>query len=68
MYLYNGLSYMLVQRWFEVSKISLYVATRKHSGGRYIASIPMRKLVELSKCHKKRWTFKDDWLILEAGG
>ena len=51
-------------RWFEVSKISLFVRKRKQ--GCYIASVPLKKLVKLSEFRKKRWTFKDGWLILEA--
>ena len=47
-----------------MSKISLYVRTRKQ--GSYIASVPLKKLVKLSKFRKKRWEFKDGWLILEA--
>jgi hypothetical protein len=49
-----------------VSKIMLYVRTRKQ--GSRIESIPLRKLVKLSKFRKKRWEFKDGWLILEAWG
>ena len=45
-------------------KILLYIRTRKQ--GSYIASVPLKKLVKLSKFRRKRWTFKDGWLILEA--
>jgi hypothetical protein len=55
---------MLVWRWFEMSKISLLVRKRKQ--GSRIDSVPLKKLVKLSKFRKKRWTFKDGWLILEA--
>ena len=56
--------YVLVWRWFKVPKISLFVRKRKQ--GCYIASVPLKKLVKLSESRKKRWTFKDGWLILEA--
>ena len=45
-------------------KISLYIRTRKQ--GSYIASVPLKKLTKLSEFRKKRWTFKDGWLILEG--
>jgi len=47
-----------------MGKIRLYVRTRKQ--GSRIESVPLKKLVNLSKFRKKRWTFKDGWLILEA--
>jgi len=49
-----------------VPKVSLHIGIRKQGQGCYIASVPLKKLVRLSKFHKKRWTFKDGWLILEA--
>jgi len=49
-----------------VPKISLYIRTRKQGQGCYIASVPLKKLTKLSEFRKKRWTFKDGWLILEA--
>lgn len=45
-------------------KLRLYVRIRKQ--GAYIASVPVRRLVELSGYDKTRWFFKDGWLILEA--
>jgi len=42
----------------------LYIRTRKQ--GSYIASVPLRRLIELSKFSKRSWEFKDGWLILEA--
>jgi hypothetical protein len=30
------------------------------------ASVPLRRLVELSGYRKRRWSFEDGWLILEA--
>jgi len=47
-----------------VSKIRLFVRTRKQ--GSYIASVPLKRLVKLSGYNKRRWEFKDGWLILEA--
>jgi len=47
-----------------MDKVNLYIRGRKQ--GFYIASVPMRKLVELSKCRKKRLSFKDGWLVLEG--
>jgi hypothetical protein len=47
-----------------VAKIRLYVRSRKQ--GSYIASVPLKRLVELSGYDKKRWEFKDGWLILEG--
>jgi len=45
-------------------KIRLFVKVRKQ--GARIDSVPLKKLVKLSGFHKKRWEFKDGWLILEA--
>ena len=47
-----------------MSKIRLFVRTRKQ--GSYIASVPLKRLVKLSGYNKRRWEFKDGWLILEA--
>ena len=47
-----------------MKKILLYIRTRKQ--GSYIASIPLKKLVKLSGFRRRRWEFKDGWLILEA--
>ena len=43
---------------------ALFVRVREQ--GCRIESIPLRRLVELSGYDKKRWEFKDGWLILEA--
>ena len=48
----------------RMGKISLHISTRKQ--GSRIDSIPLKKLIKLSKFRKKRWKFKDGWLILEA--
>ncbi len=47
-----------------MAKVRLFVRTRKQ--GSYIASVPLKRLVELSGYRKTRWEFKDGWLILEA--
>jgi len=47
-----------------VPKISLFIRCRKQ--GCYVASVPLKKLIKLSGYRKKRWTFKDGWLILKA--
>ena len=60
--LYSGVGYYRVL--IKMGKISLHISTRKQ--GSRIDSIPLKKLVKLSKFRKKRWTFKDGWLILEA--
>lgn len=48
----------------EMGRIRLFIRKRKH--GYVIASVPMRQLVKLSGFRKRRWEFKDGWLILEA--
>lgn len=53
-------------RWFEVVNIRLFIRTRKDKHGSYIASVPLAQLVKLSGCPKKRWSFEDGWLVLEA--
>ena len=50
----------------ELAKLYLPVKLRKSNGGYYIASVPLRRLVRLSRYDKLRWSFKDGWLILEA--
>jgi hypothetical protein len=42
----------------------LYVRSRKQ--GSRIESIPLKQLVKLSGYDKRRWSFEDGWLILEA--
>ncbi len=54
-----------------MGKIRLYVRARKQ--GSRIESVPLKRLVRLSKAREKRWFFKktvgdDGWLILEASG
>ena len=48
----------------NMGKIRLYVRKRKQ--GCYVASVPSKRLVELSGFHKRRWSFEDGWLVLEA--
>ena len=47
-----------------MADILLYIRTRKQ--GSYIASVPLKELKKLSAKRKRRWSFKDGWLILEA--
>jgi hypothetical protein len=47
-----------------VAKIRLYIRSRKQ--GSYIASVPLKRLVELSGYPKKRWSYEGGWLVLEA--
>jgi len=54
-----------------MGKIRLYVRARKH--GSRVDSVPLKRLVRLSKSGRKSWSFKktvgdDGWLILEASG
>ena len=47
-----------------MGKVRLFVRVRKQ--GSRIESVPLKRLLELSGFHKKRWEFRDGWLILEA--
>jgi hypothetical protein len=47
-----------------LGKVRLFVRVRKQ--GSYVASVPLKRLVELSVYRKRRWDFVDGWLILEA--
>jgi hypothetical protein len=47
-----------------MAKLRLFIKVRKQ--GSRIESVPLRRLVELSGYDKRRWEFKDGWLILEA--
>jgi hypothetical protein len=64
MCLYNSVGYYRLL--IRMGKISLFIRKRAQGQGCYIASVPLKKLVKLSESRKKRWTFKDGWLILEA--
>lgn len=48
----------------EVAKIRLFVCVRVQ--GARVDSVPLRRLVLLSSFRKRRWSFEDGWLVLEA--
>jgi len=45
-------------------KIRLHVTVQKN--GARIESVPSKQLEKVSVFRKRRWSFKDGWLILEA--
>jgi hypothetical protein len=47
-----------------LAKLRLYVKVRVQ--GSRIESLPLRRLAELSGYRKRRWSYVDGWLILEA--
>jgi hypothetical protein len=47
-----------------MGKVRLFVRVRVQ--GSRIESVPLKRLLELSDFRKRRWEFKDGWLILEA--
>ena len=47
-----------------MAKLRLFVRSRKQ--GSRIESVPLKRLIKLSGCRKRRCDFKDGWLILEA--
>jgi hypothetical protein len=47
-----------------LGKVRLFVRVR--SQGARIESVPLRRLVKLSGYRKRRWSFEDGWLVLEA--
>ena len=49
---------------FLLAKVWLFVRVRKQ--GCRIESVPLKRLVELSGFRKRRWSYEDGWLILEA--
>lgn len=49
---------------FVLGRLRLFVCVRVQ--GARIESVPLKRLVRLSGYRKKRWEFKDGWLILEA--
>jgi len=49
-----------------MAKIRLFVRFRKSNGGYFIASVPLKRLVELAGYKKLKWSFVDGWLVLEA--
>ena len=58
----NKLKLSLYTGYFTM-KIRLKVTVRK---GTRIESIPLKQLEKASGYKKKRWEYKDGWLILEA--
>jgi hypothetical protein len=47
-----------------MAKLRLFIRVRKQ--GSRIESVPLKRLVELSDYRKRRWSFENGWLILEA--
>lgn len=47
-----------------LGKVRLFVRVRAQ--GCHIESVPLKRLVRLSGYRKRRWSFEDGWLILEA--
>ena len=47
-----------------MARIRLRLQIREQ--GARIESVPLKQLIALSGYHKKRWTYEDGWLILEA--
>ena len=47
-----------------LGKVRLFVRVREQ--GCRIESVPLKELIKLSGYDKRRWEFKDGWLILEA--
>ena len=48
----------------KMAKIRLFIKPYKQ--GAKVDSVPVKQLIKLSGFPKKRWEFKDGWLILEA--
>lgn len=59
-----GLCFMLGKVVCKLGKVRLFVRVRVQ--GSHIESVPLKELVRLSAYHKKRWSYEDGWLILEA--
>ena len=51
---------------FAKPLLCLRLFIRVRSQGAYVASVPLKRLVELSKCGFRNWRFEDGWLVLEA--
>lgn len=47
-----------------MGKVRLFVCVREH--GARIESVSLKDLVLLSGFRKRRWSYEDGWLILEA--
>jgi hypothetical protein len=55
--------------YFVVCMVKLRLFVRVREQGSYIASVPLKRLVELSDktvYRKTRWFYEDGWLVLEA--
>jgi len=48
-----------------LAKIRLFIKVRERGRAR-VESVPVKHLAKLAKCRKRRWSFEDGWLILEA--
>lgn len=59
-----GLRLTLISVGGIMAKLYLFVKVRKQ--GARIDSVPLKRLIELSRYGKLRWSFKDGWLILEG--
>jgi len=46
-----------------LDKIRLFIKVRKRGRAR-IESVPVKRLVALSRCRKRHWVFEDGWLVL----
>lgn len=53
-----------IPRGDGMPKVRLFVRVRKQ--GARIDSVPLKALVQLSGCRKRRWSYEDGWLILEG--
>jgi hypothetical protein len=60
----TGLCFILGKAVGELGKIRLRICVRVQ--GARIESVPLKELVRLSVYRKKRWSYEDGWLILEA--
>ncbi len=49
-----------------LGRVRLFVSVRKQ--GTRVESVPLRRLVQLSGYRKRRWSFEDGVLTLEAWG
>jgi hypothetical protein len=47
-----------------MGKLRLRICVRVQ--GARVESVPLKRLEELSGYRKRRWSFKDGWLVLEA--
>jgi hypothetical protein len=60
----NVLSLVILHNSEGLGKVRLFVRVRKQ--GCRIESVPLRRLLKLVGFRKKRWEFRDGWLILEG--